>query len=116
MSDLRFSSLAEVRSVIDALDRELLNLLSQRAACVAAAGEFKASEGEVRAQDRLERMIRERREWAEAEGLDPSFVEALFRSITSYFISRELEQFREQSAERSDPRTHRDPEANEPLV
>ena len=98
MTETRFSSLTEVRTAIDRLDRELLHLLSERAACVAAAGEFKSSETEVRAPDRLDRMLRERREWAEAEGLDPSFVEALFRSITSYFISQELRQWREGTA------------------
>jgi isochorismate pyruvate lyase len=95
MTGTRFSSLAEVRSAIDRLDRELIHLLSERATCVAAAGEFKSSETEVRAPDRLDRMLRERRQWAEAEGLDPSFMEALFRSITSYFISQELRQWHE---------------------
>jgi isochorismate pyruvate lyase len=61
---------------------------------VAAAGTFKSSETEVRAPDRLERMLGERRQWAEAAGLDPTFVEELFRSITSHFISQELRQWR----------------------
>jgi isochorismate pyruvate lyase len=95
MTETRFSSLAEVRAAIDRLDRDLLRLLSERAGCVAAAGEFKSSETEVRAPDRLDRMLRERRRWAEEEGLDPAFVEELFRSITSYFISRELQQWRQ---------------------
>jgi chorismate mutase-like protein len=94
MADTRFSSLDEVRCEIDRLDREMVRLLSARAGCVAAAGSFKSSETEVRAPDRVERMLRERREWAESEALDPSFVEELFRSITSHFIARELRQWR----------------------
>jgi isochorismate pyruvate lyase len=89
-----FASLSEVRAAIDRLDRELVHLLAERASCVAAAAPFKASEQEVQAPDRVASMLRARREWAEAAGISPDFVESLFRSITSYFISQEFSHWR----------------------
>lgn len=83
------TSLAEVRTAIDTLDRELLALLGRRAAYVHAAARFKTDAASVRAPDRVQAMLEQRRAWALEEGLDPDVVAELFSLLVAYFIRRE---------------------------
>ena len=84
-------SLEDVRGAIDGLDREILGLLGSRARYVTAAARFKTDRNSVRAPERREAMLARRREWAAEEGLDPDFVEGLYRNIVSHFVSREMD-------------------------
>jgi isochorismate pyruvate lyase len=84
-------NLEEVRDAIDGLDREILRLLGSRAHYVAAAARFKTDPGGVRAPERQKAMLARRREWAEEGGLDPDFVEGLYRNIVSHFVGREMD-------------------------
>ncbi len=88
-------SIEDVREAIDDLDREILSLLANRARYVAAAARFKTDQRSVRAPERQRAMLARRRGWAEEEGLDPNFVEALYRSIVSHFVGREMDHWRE---------------------
>lgn len=88
------TSLDEVRREIDAIDREIVALLARRAGYVDAAARFKTSEQHVAAPDRQAAMLRARREWAAADGLDPDVIEDVYRRLVAYFIRRELERHR----------------------
>ena len=84
-------NLEDVREAVDGLDREILRLLGNRARYVAAAARFKTNPRGVRAPERQKAMLARRREWAEDEGLDPDFVEGLYRNIVSHFVAREID-------------------------
>ncbi len=88
-------SIEDVRGAIDDLDREILHLLGSRARYVAAAARFKTDGNSVRAPERQRAMLAGRRSWAEEEGLDPDFVEGLYRNIVSHFVGREMDDWRE---------------------
>jgi prephenate dehydrogenase len=78
----RAPELREIRSVIDALDRDLIQLLGRRARLARGAGHIKASHGHgVRDPIREKTLIEERRRWAADEGLDPDAVDVVFRSV-----------------------------------
>ncbi len=62
---------------------------------MAAAARFKTDQDSVRAPERQKAMLARRRGWAEREGLDPDFVEDLYRRIVSHFVDREMDQWRE---------------------
>ena len=85
------TSLDDVRTAIDHVDEQIVALLGLRAAYVRAAASFKTSEAAVAAPERQAAMLQVRRLWAGREGLDPDFVEKLYRDLVAYFISRELE-------------------------
>ncbi len=87
-------SLSDVRAEIDRLDEQLIALLRQRADYVRSAARFKTSETHVAAPERQAAMLAARREWAQREGLDPDFVEKLYRMIVEHFIARELEHWK----------------------
>jgi isochorismate pyruvate lyase len=87
-------SLEDVRGEIDRLDEQIVALLAQRAEYVRVAAQFKSSEAQVAAPERQAAMLQARRRWAEREGLDPDFIEKLFRDVVAHFIAREKEHFR----------------------
>jgi isochorismate pyruvate lyase len=87
-------SLEEVRSAIDRIDEEMIGLLARRALYVQAAARFKTSAADVPAPERLTAMLAVRRQWAEQGGLDPDFVEHLYREMVAHFVSREMEHWK----------------------
>ncbi|MCY4089950.1 MAG: chorismate mutase family protein [Caldilineaceae bacterium] len=93
------TTLAEIRSEIDRLDRAVVEAIGQRREYVRAASRFKRSESEVQAPDRQRKMLAARRSWAEEEGADPDLVEALFREIVAHFIAVEMTEFSGPEAE-----------------
>src|SRR5689334_7420416 len=87
-------SLADIRSRIDDLDSQMVELLARRQALVEAAAGFKKDEGAVRAPDRVERVIAGVRDRATAAGLDPAVAEAVWRAMIAAFIELELHRHR----------------------
>jgi isochorismate pyruvate lyase len=82
--------MSELRAEIDALDREIVALLVRRAACIDRATELKQGLGwPARIGSRVEEVALNARARAAAEGLDPDFIEGLWRQIIEWSIARE---------------------------
>lgn len=86
-------SLEEIRTGMDALDREIIAILARRVAYVRAAAKFKTSAAGVAAPERVQKVLDLRREWAEQAGLDGDVVRGLYRDIVSYCVGEELKQW-----------------------
>jgi isochorismate pyruvate lyase len=84
----------DVCRAIDELDRETIQLIGRRAGYVEAVARFKTGEQGVRAPERQRTMLEARRLWAEENGLDPDVIEDLYRNLVSYFINREMNEWR----------------------
>ena len=84
------ASIEDVRLGIDTLDREVIALIGRRARYVEAAARFKTGESSVRAPERREAMLEARRRWADEEGLSPRVIEAVYESLVTYFVDREM--------------------------
>ena len=75
-------SLSALRDQIDALDRDILQLLARRMAIVAELAGVKRDQGvRVRDAQREREIIRDRRERAESLGLSAELIESVFRLI-----------------------------------
>ncbi len=74
----------EIRSGMDAIDREIVALIAERVAYVRAAAKFKTSSANVAAPERVAAVLKTRRDWAEAAGLDGAVVEGLYRDLVAY--------------------------------
>ncbi len=85
------TSLDDVRRAIDHLDREVVALLGQRFQYVQAATRFKRTSEEAHAADRVRAVLNQRREWAEAEGLEPGLIEEMYANLIAYFVHAEVE-------------------------
>jgi isochorismate pyruvate lyase len=89
------ASIENVREGIDALDRQIVALIGERSRYVSAAARFKTSASSVRATERQKAMIEKRRIWAEEEGLTPEVIEDIYKTLISYFVNREMEDWRD---------------------
>ena len=83
-------NMQQIRTEIDRIDRDVIALFGQRFQYVKAAARFKTSTTSVRAPERFQAMLRQRRCWAEDDGLDPDVIEKMFSNLVNYFISEEL--------------------------
>lgn len=83
------SSLDEVRSAIDEIDRQLVALVAEREQWVRQAARFKTSRADVEAPARVEQVIGKVRGLAEEAGASPEVVERLYRAMIAAFIELE---------------------------
>jgi len=84
----------DIRFEIDAIDKELISLISKRAGYVNKAAEFKKSEKDVKAPQRVEKMLAQRKIWAAEKNINPIFIEKIFSDMVSYFINKEMQEWK----------------------
>ena len=86
----QLKTMIDLKAEIDATDRSLVKLLVHRAALIDRAIELKPGEGlPARIEARVKEVIGKVRAEAQAEGLDPELVEALWRHLIDWSIARE---------------------------
>ena len=88
------ASMEEIRECIDAIDKDLMQLISDRLGYAKAIVGFKSDEEGIIAQPRYDSVIKERRKMAQNKGLDPDVIEKMYRLMMNYFIEEELKIFR----------------------
>lgn len=86
------SSLAEVRTHIDAIDTQILKLMAERQTYVHEAGRFKPSVAKVQDDKRVAAIIAKVRAEATTLGLSPDVAEATFRAMIAAFTEEEKKQ------------------------
>jgi isochorismate pyruvate lyase len=84
------ASLAEVRSEIDVIDRQLVGLIARRSGYVSRAAAFKADSTAVRAPDRVAQVMAKATTLADAAGAPKPVVAAVFTAMIDAFIAQEL--------------------------
>ena len=83
-------SMQVLRAEIDALDRDLVEILARRAAYIDRAIELKQANGwPARIPDRVEEVVSKVCQAAIAQGLDPDLTEKLWRHLIDWSIARE---------------------------
>ena len=87
-------SIEEVRENINRIDREMVELISQRSRYVAQAAKFKKTTQDVKAPSRVEEVISKVRGFAVENDLDPDIVEKIYRIMIAFFIDYELKVYK----------------------
>lgn len=87
-------SMIDIRAEIDQLDRQVVALLGRRFTYVKAASKFKTSETSVKAPERFQSMLQQRRVWAEKEGLNPDAIEKMYKDLVNHFIEEEMKHWK----------------------
>jgi isochorismate pyruvate lyase len=87
----------ECRQQIDEIDREIIRLFALRSDYVHDIVRFKTDEASVIAQNRKNKVIKQRSEWAEAAGLDKKTFEYIYQSLLQQNISEELTLLKQQN-------------------
>lgn len=90
ITDTNDSSIEEVRSRIDELDRQIVELIARRQQWVVRAGQLKTDTASVRAPARVERVIEKVRALGVDAGASPDVVESTYRAMIDAFIALEL--------------------------
>jgi isochorismate pyruvate lyase len=84
------ANMADIRAEIDHIDREVIALIGKRLQYVQAAARFKTSAESVKAPERFNAMLGQRRLWAEEEELSSDAIEKMYRDLVEYFINEEM--------------------------
>ncbi len=84
------TSMSDIRTEIDLLDRGIICLIGQRAKYLEAADQFKTAEVNVRSPEQIKTMLQQRREWANAEGVNPDIVEKIYTDLVNHFMQGDL--------------------------
>lgn len=90
--------MTDIRLEIDQLDRQVIALLGQRFTYVKAAAKFKTDTASVKAPERFQSMLQQRRAWAEAEGLNPDAIEKMYTDLVNYFIDAEMKDWQSRNS------------------
>jgi len=85
--------MSDVRTAIDALDREIVALLADRLHFIAEAARIKADRDAVRDEPRVEDVVKKVRAEAVKAGIDPDFVEPIYRDLIERSIAHEFCEF-----------------------
>ncbi len=95
MSSLKkCDSLEEVRTEIDKLDNNLVNLISDRSHLIRQAAGFKNSVEEVKAQERIDFILQRVRHHAIEKGVSPNMISELFVIMIDEMVETEIAEFR----------------------
>lgn len=84
-------NMQDIRSQIDRIDRQVIDLLGQRFDYVKAAAKFKTDAASVAAPERFKSMLAQRRVWAQDSGLDPDVIEKMYYDLVTYFVAQEMQ-------------------------
>jgi isochorismate pyruvate lyase len=83
-------NITDIRVEIDQLDHQVIALLGQRFTYVKAASKFKTDVTSVKAPERFQAILQQRRAWAEEAGLNPDAIEKMYADLVNHFIEEEI--------------------------
>ncbi len=91
------NDMSDLRAQIDALDEDLVALFVERAGYIDRAIALKQDNGlPARIPERVEEVVTNAGDRAEAAGLDRELVERLWRQLVEWSIAREAQVIREE--------------------
>jgi len=88
------NSLQEVRTEVDIIDTQLVELISQRSRLIRQAAAFKESVQEVKAQDRIDDIMQRVRSKAIELNINPNMISELFTIMINEMVETEISEFR----------------------
>ena len=88
------NSLEEVRTQIDLVDDQILELISQRSHYIRQAAGFKNSVDEVKAEDRIDYIMQRLRHKAIQLEVSPNMVTDLYKIMIDEMVETEISELR----------------------
>ena len=85
-------TLEETRKNIDKIDNEIVKLIAERTKYVKKAAEFKKDDNDVKAPDRVRKVISKVKELGIKYGVDEKLIENLYTQMINSFINIEMEE------------------------
>lgn len=94
----KYNSLEEVRTEIDKLDNQLVELISARSHLIRSVATFKDSVEDVKADERIEYIMQKVRHKAIEAGVSPNMISELFTIMIDDMVETEIAEFRNKQA------------------
>jgi len=88
------NTLDEARIEIDAVDREIVELIAKRNEYIKQIAHFKTSVEEVKAEDRISDVISKVREQAISLDLSPNLINDLYVRMIDEMVESEISEFK----------------------
>lgn len=88
------NSLEEVRTEVDTLDNQIVELISQRSHYIRQAAAFKNSVDEVKADDRIDFIMQRLRHKAIELEVSPNMITDLYKIMIDEMVETEIAEFR----------------------
>ena len=83
-------TLSDIRYEIDTIDHFIVKLIHHRLQYVLATLKFKSDVKSIPDNKRMIQQLNQRKKWAEEYGLDPRYIESLFKLMLDWYISRQI--------------------------
>lgn len=83
------TTIEQIREQIDRVDKEVIRLLGERFGYVQEIVKYKTDAKSIRAQERFDQVISQRRVWAAENGLSADLIEQMYRLMMEHFIQIE---------------------------
>ena len=87
---MKCEKLEKIRENIDRIDKQIVKLIAERSTYVVQAADFKKNSDEVKAPQRVEKIIDKVRNLAGEDGVNPDIVENIYREMINSFTNFEL--------------------------
>ena len=88
------NTLEELRSEVDKLDDEIVNLVAERNNYIHQAVKFKQSVEEVKAEKRVKEVLERVRHKALQLGMSPNMITNLYKQMIDDMVESEIAEFR----------------------
>ena len=88
------NSLEEVRSEIDNIDTQIVELIAKRNDYIKQAASFKESVEEVKSEERIDYIMQRVRQKAIELNMNPNMIEELFKIMINEMVEIEIAEFR----------------------
>jgi len=83
-------SAEEIRNEIDRIDRQIISLFAERHKYIEEIVKYKHDENSIVAQERKEKVISQRKTWAEERGLNPDTFKQIYTLLVESNIKHEM--------------------------
>ena len=74
-------NIGEIREALDQIDMEIIQLFAQRHQYVKEIVKFKSGDEGIIARERREQVLKQRKAWAEENGLEAKMMEDIFKLL-----------------------------------
>ena len=83
-------TIEDIRDQIDKIDQNIIKALGIRFKFVKEIVKFKSDRKSVKAEERYNAVLAQRRIWAEENKLNPDAIEKMYRDLIDHFINEEI--------------------------
>lgn len=84
----------DIRSAIDMIDNQIVELIASRAKYVKEAAKFKKDEKAVKDFNRVQQVINSKKELAVKYGVSPELIEKMYTMMINFFINEEMKEWK----------------------